>query len=63
MVSWFKQQFGHPEVAAALTEGVTPEALFDRLVGERAAGQPRSDAATLLDAGHSRTRVRTRAAR
>ena len=32
MVSWFKQQFGHPEVAAALDEGVTPEALFDRLV-------------------------------
>ena len=32
MVSWFKQQFGHPEVAAALAEGVAPEALFDRLV-------------------------------
>ena len=32
MVSWFKQQFGHPEVAAAANQGVTPEALFDRLV-------------------------------
>ena len=32
MVSWFKQQFGHPEVAAAPVEGVSPEALFDRLV-------------------------------
>ena len=32
MVSWFKQQFGHPEVAAAPAEGVAPEALFDRLV-------------------------------
>ena len=32
MVSWFKQQFGQPEVAAAPVEGVSPEALFDRLV-------------------------------
>ncbi|MGO9007152.1 MAG: FGGY-family carbohydrate kinase [Beijerinckiaceae bacterium] len=32
MVSWFKEQFGHPEVAAALAEGVTPEVLFDRMM-------------------------------
>ena len=32
MVSWFKQQFGQPEVAAALAEGVPPEVLFDRMV-------------------------------
>ncbi|MFY7865302.1 FGGY-family carbohydrate kinase [Roseateles sp.] len=32
MVSWFKEQFGHPELAAAPLEGVTPEALFDRMV-------------------------------
>ncbi|HJV60949.1 MAG TPA: FGGY-family carbohydrate kinase, partial [Albitalea sp.] len=32
MVSWFKQQFGHPEVMQALSEGVAPEALFDRLM-------------------------------
>ncbi|MDT9001482.1 FGGY-family carbohydrate kinase [Paucibacter sp. APW11] len=32
MVSWFKEQFGHPEREAALGEGVAPEALFDRLV-------------------------------
>jgi len=31
MVSWFKQQFGHPEIAAAFDEGVPPEALFDRM--------------------------------
>jgi len=34
MVNWFKQQFGHPEVAAALSEGVSVEALFDRLVAD-----------------------------
>jgi sugar (pentulose or hexulose) kinase len=34
MVNWFKEQFGHPERAAAAGEGVTPEALFDRLVAE-----------------------------
>jgi sugar (pentulose or hexulose) kinase len=33
MVNWFKEQFGHPERAAAQTLGVTPEALFDELVG------------------------------
>jgi sugar (pentulose or hexulose) kinase len=38
MVSWFKQQFGHPEVAAALSEGVAPEALFDRLVQQAPPG-------------------------
>jgi sugar (pentulose or hexulose) kinase len=32
MVSWFKQQFGHPEQRAAETMGVAPEALFDALV-------------------------------
>ena len=38
MVSWFKQQFGHPEIAAALSEGVAPEALFDRLVQQAPPG-------------------------
>src|SRR5208282_3201926 len=38
MVSWFKQQFGHPEIAAALNEGVAPETLFDRLVHEAPPG-------------------------
>lgn len=32
MVSWFKQQFGHPEQAAAEALGVEPETLFDQLV-------------------------------
>lgn len=32
MVSWFKEQFGHPEVEAAPGEGVAPEVLFDRMV-------------------------------
>lgn len=32
MVSWFKEQFGHPEREAAPIEGLPPEALFDRLV-------------------------------
>lgn len=32
MVSWFKEQFGHPERAAAEGLGVAPEALFDELV-------------------------------
>jgi sugar (pentulose or hexulose) kinase len=32
MVNWFKEQFGHPERAAASAEGVAPEVLFDRLV-------------------------------
>jgi len=38
MVSWFKEQFGHPELAAAAAEGVSPEALFDRLVSTVAPG-------------------------
>jgi sugar (pentulose or hexulose) kinase len=33
MVNWFKEQFGHPERAAAETLGVTPEELFDEMVG------------------------------
>jgi sugar (pentulose or hexulose) kinase len=33
MVNWFKEQFGHPEMAAAPAAGVSPEALFDRMVG------------------------------
>jgi sugar (pentulose or hexulose) kinase len=33
MVNWFKEQFGHLECYAAPGEGVTPEVLFDRLVG------------------------------
>ncbi|HET8647028.1 MAG TPA: FGGY-family carbohydrate kinase, partial [Vicinamibacteria bacterium] len=32
MVSWFKEQFGHPESAQAEREGVSPEALFDRMI-------------------------------
>lgn len=32
MVSWFKRQFGHPEVAAADAEGIAPEVMFDRMV-------------------------------
>jgi len=32
MVSWFKEQFGHPERAEAAAAGVAPEALFDRMV-------------------------------
>lgn len=32
MVSWFKQQFGHPEVAESAQAGVPAEALFDRMV-------------------------------
>jgi len=31
MVSWFKEQFGHPEQQRALMEDVAPEALFDRM--------------------------------
>ncbi len=32
MVSWFKEQFGHPERMAAEAAGVLPESLFDELV-------------------------------
>jgi len=38
MVNWFKEQFGHPERAAAQTLGVTPEELFDEMVGTVPAG-------------------------
>jgi sugar (pentulose or hexulose) kinase len=34
MVSWFKQQFGHPEQRAAEGLGIAPEALFDALVDQ-----------------------------
>lgn len=34
MVSWFKQQFGHPEQRAAEALGVEVEALFDQLVNQ-----------------------------
>ena len=34
MVDWFKQQFGHPELEEALKYGLTPEALFDKLVDD-----------------------------
>ena len=32
MVSWFKDEFGHPEIAQAALEGTEAEALFDRLI-------------------------------
>jgi sugar (pentulose or hexulose) kinase len=32
MVSWFKEQFGHLETAAAQRGGIAPESLFDELV-------------------------------
>ncbi len=34
MVNWFKEEFGHLEKQAARSQGVTPEALFDKLVDE-----------------------------
>ncbi|MBX3528019.1 MAG: FGGY-family carbohydrate kinase [Rhodoblastus sp.] len=34
MVNWFRREFGHPEVAAALAERVPVEPLFDRLISE-----------------------------
>jgi len=34
MVNWFKQEFGQLEQLAAAEQGLTPEALFDRLVDE-----------------------------
>ena len=34
LVNWFKQQFGHPEVAQAEGRGVAAETLFDALVAE-----------------------------
>jgi sugar (pentulose or hexulose) kinase len=32
MVSWFRDQFGHPEARLAAERGVTPESLFDELL-------------------------------
>ena len=32
MVSWFKEQFGHPEVQQAARTGVSPESLFEDLI-------------------------------
>lgn len=32
MVSWFKREFGHREVALARERGIAPEALFDELI-------------------------------
>lgn len=34
MVSWFKEQFGHPEIKEAALQGMEAEALFDRLVAD-----------------------------
>lgn len=34
MVSWFKEQFGHPERLEAETAGVAAETLFDRMVAQ-----------------------------
>ncbi|MEK8030602.1 FGGY-family carbohydrate kinase [Ideonella sp. DXS29W] len=34
LVRWFKEQFGHPEVAEATGAGVSVEPLFDRLVAQ-----------------------------
>lgn len=34
MVSWFRDQFGHPEQVMAQSQGVTPEALFEELVAQ-----------------------------
>jgi len=38
MVSWFKEEFGHPEKVLAEMEGVEAEALLDRLVEESPPG-------------------------
>ena len=38
MVTWFREQFGHPEEARARALGVSPEALLDELVREVAPG-------------------------
>jgi sugar (pentulose or hexulose) kinase len=34
MVSWFKEEFGHPEIAMAAKEGLEVEELFDRLIDD-----------------------------
>ncbi len=38
MVSWFKDQFGHPEVELATTRGVSPESLFEEMVANVSPG-------------------------
>ncbi len=38
MVSWFKQQFGHPEVHHAESQGIMAEELFDDLINAAPAG-------------------------
>lgn len=38
MVSWFKNQFGQPEVERARQQGITPEALFDALLAQAPPG-------------------------
>lgn len=38
MVSWFKEEFGHPEQQAAAERGVTAEDLFEKLVMDIAPG-------------------------
>ncbi len=34
MVNWFKQQFGYPELEEATKSGISPEALFDKLLDD-----------------------------
>lgn len=34
MVSWFKEQFGQPEVQKAAEGGVSPESLFEEMIGD-----------------------------
>lgn len=34
MVSWFKEEFGHPEIETASIQGVAAEELFDRLIAD-----------------------------
>uniref|UniRef100_A0A7C4MMF9 Carbohydrate kinase n=1 Tax=Desulfatirhabdium butyrativorans TaxID=340467 RepID=A0A7C4MMF9_9BACT len=38
MVSWFRDEFGHPETLRAREEGVSPEALFESLLEEAPVG-------------------------
>ncbi len=38
MVSWFKEQFGHPELREAEDRGLEPEQLLDKLVAQVPAG-------------------------
>ncbi|MEN9443765.1 MAG: hypothetical protein RIS47_655, partial [Bacteroidota bacterium] len=32
MINWFKEEFGHPEVHRAQTQGTTPETFFEELI-------------------------------